>query len=650
MNRKGCVKRILTSGLVILYLGLIGTALADAAEYDYSRVIVRLRPAASGPQSITKSSSGRPDFDRFASNLGVERIDPLMPSMQSAEKGRRYAEQLRLHDYAVIHTPAGTNPQQFIGELQKSPDVESVEFDVIMRAVSGSVNPNDTYFGANQYALANTGTQPPWDPGTADADIDMDEGWTYTTGDSSVILAILDTGLDPSHPEFSGRLWVNPEEEFDDLDNDSNMLVDDVNGWNFNGENNAINDGNGHGTHVAGIAAGSGNNGIGVAGVNWQCKIMIVKVLGSDGSGTSSSVTSGIYYAANEGAHIISMSLGAGAPSGPQEAAIAYAESLGVIVIAAMGNDDVGTMQWPAAYDNVISVGATDSDDNRADPFCYSPVSGSNYGAWIDVCAPGENVWSTYPVAFGSYANLCGTSMATPHVSGLVSLMLGLRPGWTTDSVLHILKNTSDDLVGRPSEDVAGFDIYHGWGRINAARALRILSLEYTPVIVAPDSADVTENEPLSFGVSATDSNLTTVSFSATSLTNATLTDHGDGTATFDFNPDYSQSGEYTIEFVATDGVLADTSQVVITVANGCQCPCHGDPGCNGAIDVVDVVNTISVAFRGESAIIDADCFPNPGGRTDVDCSGSTDIIDVVRVVGAAFRGETPNFCEPCSL
>jgi subtilisin family serine protease len=644
------VKRILTTCLAILFLGLFGAVRSDAVEYDYSRVIVRLRSAAAGPVAITKGSSGRPEFDKLVSNLRVERIDQLMPHAPSADNGRRYAEQLRLHDYAVVHTPTGTNPQQFIAELRKSPEIESAEFDVIIRAVSGTVNPDDTYFGANQYALVNTGTQPPWDPGTADADIDMDEGWTYTTGDSSVILAILDTGLDPNHPEFAGRFWINPDEEFDDIDNDSNLLVDDVFGWNFNGENNATNDGNGHGTHVAGIAAASGNNGMGVAGVNWHCKVMTVKVLGSDGSGSSSSVTSGIYYAANEGAHIISMSLGAGASSGAQEAAVAYAESLGVIVVAAMGNDDVGTMQWPAAYDGVISVGATDSDDNRADPFCYSPLSGSNYGAWIDVCAPGENVWSTYPVSFGSYANLCGTSMATPHVSGLASLMLGLRPGWTTDSVLHILKNTSDDLVGRPIEDVAGFDIYHGWGRINTARALRILSVEFAPIIVTPDSAEVTENEPLSFGITATDSNLTTLTFSAAPPANATLTDHGDGTATFDFNPDYSQSGEYTIEFIASDGVLADTSQVVITVANGCQCPCHADPGCNGAIDVVDVVNTISVAFRGESSLIDPDCFPNPGGRTDVDCSGSTDIIDVVRMVGVAFRGETPNFCDPCSL
>lgn len=645
------MNRSLLAALVIVTSSMLAsTVAAKGEEVDRSQVIVRLRPTPT-PVAITKSSSGRADFDRAMSALRVERIDQLLTPSATPVKGRVHAERLRLYDYAVVHVPPPADPDAFLTTLRHSPDVERADFDVVVRAVTGSVSPNDTYFNSAQYPLVNTGVQPPGDPGTADADMDMDEGWMYTTGDSSIVLAIIDTGIDQGHPEFAGRLWRNPLEEFDDEDNDGNGLVDDGFGWNFNDNNNAVTDDNGHGTHVAGIAAATGNNGIGIAGVNWQCKIMPVRVLGPDGSGTSSSVSSGIIYAANEGAHVVSLSLGHQGSLVPAESsAVAYAQSLGVIVVAAMGNDDVGTPNWPAALNGVISVGATDSDDQRADPFCYSPISGSNFGSWIDVCAPGDNVWSTYLTAFGSYANLCGTSMATPHVAGLVALMKSLRPEWETDSVLHILKNTANDQVGRPTEDIAGFDNYHGWGRVNAASALRLLSVVFAPVLVAPDSIETTETEPVTFGISASDSNLTTLSFSMSPLVNAELTDSGNGTAIFDFTPDYSQSGEYTVQIVVTDGMLADTSDVVITVTNGCQCPCAADPGCNGFTDVVDVVNTISVAFRGEPANVDPDCFPNAGGRTDVNCSGSTDVIDVVRMIDVAFRGLAPSFCDPCSL
>lgn len=625
------------------------TSSAQGNEVDRSRIVVRLRPA-SAPTAITKASSGRSDFDRINRTLRVERVDALLTPNATPIKGRVHAERLRLYDYAVVHVPAPADPDAFLEILRRSSDVERADFDVVSRAVGSSISPNDTYYGSTQYALANTGTQPPYDPGTADADIDMDEGWSYTTGDSSVVLAIIDTGLDMGHPEFLGRFWNNPLEVFDEEDNDGNGLIDDGFGWNFHADNNATHDDNGHGTHVAGIAGGSGNNGIGIAGVNWQCKLMPVRVLGPDGSGGASVVAAGLVYASNEGADVINLSLGhLGAEAASESLAIEYALSLGVVVVAAMGNDDVGTTHWPAAHDGVISVGATDSDDNRADPFCYSPVSGSNYGAWIDVCAPGDNVWSTYLTAFGSYANLCGTSMASPHVAGLATLMKTLRPDWDGDSVGHILRNTADDQVGRPIEDIAGFDIYHGWGRVNSARALRLLSVYFAPVLTSPDSIEVTEAVPTSFGVSATDSNLSPLSFTMSPLANATLTDHGDGTATIDFTPDYSQAGEYTVQLVVTDGILEDTSDVVITVANGCQCPCAGDPGCNGFADVVDVVNTISVAFRGTDPFLDVDCFPNPGGRTDVNCSGSTDIIDVVRMIDVAFRGNPPSFCNPCS-
>lgn len=640
--------RILSSFFALVWVMLAAAAMA---EVDRSRIIVRLVPSASADQTFTKGHSGRADFDRTVTTLKIERAEQVFPPVRAAATNRELARRMRLHDFVTVSVPDGADPDAIMAELRRSPDVEAADFDPVVRAVGSAVIPNDTYFASSQYALRNTGTQPPYDPGTTDADIDMDAGWEYTTGDSSVVLAIIDTGIDPSHPEFQGRLWMNPDEEFDEEDNDGNGFVDDGFGWNFINDNNATNDDNGHGTHVAGIAAGTGNNGVGIAGVNWQCRIMAVRVLGADGSGTATSVAGGIVYAANEGAHVISLSLGhLGTPAVVESTAVAYAESLGVIVVAAMGNDDVGDPHWPAAFKGVISVGATDSDDQRADPFCYSSASGSNYGAWIDVCAPGDNVWSTYPMAWGGYANLCGTSMATPHVSGLISLMLGLRPGWPADSVLHILTRTADDQVGRPGEDTLGFDIYHGWGRINAAAALRVLSVSFAPAIDGPDSVWVTEGEPLAFGLTAFDSNLTALSFSISPLANAALTDHGDGTATVDFLPDYTQAGEYLLHCTVTDGALFDSLPIVVTVANGCQCPCHADPACNGLTDVVDVITVIGVAFRGNAPILDVDCFPNPGGRTDVNCSGASDVVDVVRIIDAAFRGQAPAFCNPCDL
>ena len=334
---------------LLVLLGTLYAASAYGTEFDRSRVVVRLSPSISGPREITKASSGRANFDRLMGTLRVERVDQLLSPRHTPARGREHAQRLRMHDYVIVRVPAPADPEHFLAELRKSPDVERAEFDVIVRAVGANVTPNDPYFATHQYALRNTSTQPPFDPGTSDADIDMDEGWEYTTGDSSIVLAIIDTGLDIGHPEFTDRIWLNPLEEFDDLDNDSNSFVDDGFGWNFNDNNNINADNHGHGTHVAGIAAGSGNNGVGIAGVNWQCKIMAVKVLGADGSGPSSAVSNGIIYAANEGADVISMSLGhLGAAAPAESIAVAYAESLGVIVVAAMGNDDVGAAHRPS--------------------------------------------------------------------------------------------------------------------------------------------------------------------------------------------------------------------------------------------------------------------------------------------------------------
>ncbi len=638
--------------LLFVALGCLCTATAHAGQEVYrDRLIVRLAPMPGGPTKMTTGHSGRFDFDRVAAQYQVAQVRQVIAPESAPLKKRAVAQHFGLFDFVVVTVPTGVDPESLRQALANSPDVLNVSFDPVVRAEGSAVTPNDPYFATEQYALRNTGTQPSYHPGTADADIDMDEGWQYTTGDSSTVLGIIDTGIDFGHPEFENRHWFKSVEEFDEIDNDSNGFVDDALGWNFANDNNAPQDDNGHGTHVAGIAAATGNNGMGIAGMNWACQIMAIKVLGADGSGSTEAVAAGIVYAANEGAQVISMSLGRlGAAVELESLSVRYAESLGVVVVAAMGNDNVGTTHYPAAYNGVVSVGATDPDDNRAHPFCFSPASGSNWGPWIDVCAPGDNVWSTYATIFGSYTNLCGTSMATPHVSGLVSLVLGMRPGYPADSVIRLICHAADDQVGRPTEDTPGFDVYHGWGRINAGRTLRALATAFPPIINAPAAASTTEGDTLRFLVSAFDSNFTAPILSSSPLVNTALVDSVEGNAVFTFTPDYSQEGVYNVTFIASDGALADTTVTTITVANGCQCPCHADPQCDGSPDVIDVIKTIGVAFRGEATIFDTDCFPNPGGRTDFDCNGVTDVIDVVSIINVAFRGQVPNFCNPCNL
>ncbi|HUU46216.1 MAG TPA: S8 family peptidase [Acidobacteriota bacterium] len=623
-------------------------AAPTAPAYDYSRIIVKLVAAPDAPAKIVAGRSGRADFDRLVANRRIEEIKRIFPTQRSGHPYESIAASLRMSDYLIVKVPQNVDPDALLDELKRSSDVEWAAFDAIVRIAGGTVAPDDFYFATHQYALDNTGTQPPYDPGTAGADLEMKAAWAFTTGDTSVILAILDTGMDKNHPEFAGRLWINENEPIDDVDNDLNGLIDDRFGWDFVNEDNSPGDDHGHGTHVTGIAAATGMNGIGIAGMNWKCRIMPLKVVGSDGSGTVSEMWAGIYYAVNQGADVISLSLGVYADLDSSRLVTEYTAAAGVTVVAAMGNDNFGdTPLFPAGYESVIGVGATDSDDQRAVPLGSYP--GSNFGDWIDVCAPGSNIWSTYLTGFGSYVNMSGTSMATPHVSGLASLILSLRPDYPPDSVQRLIRLGVEDLVGRPEEDTPGFDIYHGWGRINARITLQALALDLEPILTVPGPQGVTEGDTITFAISAFDSNFTFPVLSLETFPNAELTDYGDGTAEFTFAPDYTQAGIHEIVFVASDGQLADTESVAIDVVQGCLCLCQGDPQCDSVTNVLDVVWAVEVAFRGGSSLIDDACYPHPGGRTDVNCDGYTDVLDVVTIVGVAFRGQPANYCAPCA-
>lgn len=341
--------------------------------------------------------------------------------------------------------------------------------------------------------------------------IEADYAWNTTVGDPSVVVAVIDTGVDWDHPDLATSIWNNTDEVLDGADTDGNGFIDDIRGWDFvdttaaawPGEDSTVRDNDpmdfhGHGTHCSGIVAAVTNNSIGIAGVCWNCKIMAVRAgyKGEDGYGylEDDDAAAAIVYATDNGANVISMSWGDYYPSDLIYDAVKYAYDSGVLLVAASGNDDTSSRHFPAAYDEVIAVSATDDYDN--------PAWFTNFGDWVELAAPGVDIYST--VWDDTYTYMSGTSMSAPHVAGLAALILSQFSSMTRDQLRLQLRFAADDL-GDP-----GFDNYYGYGRINARRAVErtppdhdlfILGWE-RPRFVEPGSLAVVNTTVFNFGTS----------------------------------------------------------------------------------------------------------------------------------------------------
>jgi subtilisin family serine protease len=256
-----------------------------------------------------------------------------------------------------------------------------------------------------------------------DGPIGIESAWDQTTGGDTIV-AVVDTGVDMTHPELRQNLWTNPGEVAGNgVDDDHDGYVDDVHGADLVNKDGDPTDDNGHGTHVAGIIGARGGNGIGAAGIAWRVRIMPVKVLDAGASGDAGTVATGIRYAIAHGARIVNLSLSGPGRSDALESAIAAARDAGVLVVCAAGNDgrDLGsTPAYPASYpeENLISVAATSSNGRLA--------SISNYGAGVELAAPGDTIFST--ARGGGYELRTGTSMASPMVAGTAALVASVRP------------------------------------------------------------------------------------------------------------------------------------------------------------------------------------------------------------------------------
>lgn len=426
-----------------------------------SQIVVRLREGAfRNPQLQNQVAAAGRDADplavldrRIRDEARNWRAGRMRPAYAGDFAHPELAARYGLDRTYIVEVPAGTDTETMAAAFARLPDVEIATVDTIGGVAADPLPPNDTRFG-EQYALHNTGQFVQGQAGVSDADIDAIEAWKIHTGDlGTVTIAIIDSGVN-SHTEYGTNSGQTTTGRIIPGYNTNNPLTPFL-----------TTDGCPHGTHVTGIAAASGNNNLGVAGVTWGAYILPIRVLNGC-SGVVSQLADGIRKAADLGADVGNVSLHyyniTVAESNLLRDAIAYARSAGMLLIAAAGNNNPGIVAYPGRMADVLSVSATNNDD----VFCNAVTCGwnSNNGNELDLCAPGDDILSTW--TNGSYTYLFGTSMATPHVTGLAALVKSYRIEFTPIDLELILIGSVDDL-GPP-----GWDNQYGFGRINAHQAL----------------------------------------------------------------------------------------------------------------------------------------------------------------------------------
>ncbi|MDZ7960340.1 MAG: S8 family serine peptidase [Aulosira sp. DedQUE10] len=318
------------------------------------------------------------------------------------------------------------------------------------------------------------------------------EAWARGYTGQGVVVAVVDTGVDYNHVDLRNNIWTNTKEiAGNGIDDDGDGYIDDVHGWNFVENSNEVIDKNGHGTHVSGTIAGE-NNGLGVTGVAYDAKIMPVKVLNDSGSGSVSSIANGIYYAVNQGADVINLSLGSDFPNSTLASAIEYASKKGVVVVMAAGNNGLPIISYPGSYADQwgLAVGAVDQNNNIAD---FSNQPGISQLAYVT--APGVNIYSSLPG--DQYGYYSGTSMATPHVAGVVALMLSANPLLTDAQVRQIITQTAGNNASNPN---VGFSAASLRSQFIAEIAGNTTQLSTSSLNVSP----LTENNTLDLSLNIT--------------------------------------------------------------------------------------------------------------------------------------------------
>lgn len=442
----------------------------EQAKYPLLRLVDELTGTPNGPLVQNRTIS-------VADHVVIKPVDPKMDVESFLKKlgqpgikvrARKPASGIWLLSFPKAELDTVTNAiRNLSGQAGL---IKYAEPDYVVQTAA---QPDDSSF-SQLWGMHNTGQT----GGVTDADIDAPEAWNLSTGSSSLLVGIIDTGLQYTHPDIAPNAWTNPNEiDGNNIDDDNNGYVDDVRGWNFINETNDPMDDNSHGTHCAGTIGGAGNNALGVAGVCWNVKLAGLKFLNANGSGYISDATEATAYATSIGVTLTSNSWGGGGFSQAMMDAISEAGNAGILFVAAAGNSyantDLGSY-YPQGYDlpNVISVAATDASDKKA--------AFSNYGLLsVDLGAPGVAIYSTVPA--GSYKSYSGTSMAAPHVAGACALLKSYRPTLSHLEVKEIIINSGDPIPALEGLTVSG-------RRLNVYNALT----RGSDIIVSPTTPLVT--------------------------------------------------------------------------------------------------------------------------------------------------------------
>jgi hypothetical protein len=417
---------------------------SEKPAYEEGQLLVRLREGMNL------------DGDSFAESYGTTVHDDLTPKseLRGQETGRLLL--LDLHP--------GQDAKHMQKRLENDQRVEYAELNhnyYLDPSKSEEAPPQQP--PAQQPPAQQPPTQPPSPPATSipddlssglwglnnqgqnggkeDADIDAPEAWAIHSGrHDAPIIAVIDTGIDYNHPDLKANLWVNKGEiAGNGVDDDNNGVVDDIYGYNAFANSGDPLDGHSHGTHCAGTIAAVGNNGVGVVGVNQQAQVMAVKIFNNSGSTNAAAIIRGINYATQMGARITSNSWGGGAANQAIQETFASSPALHIMAAGNNGSDNDEAPHYPSSYllDNNVAVAASDRSDNRARFSCYGAES-------VDIAAPGKDILSTIPN--NSYGSKSGTSMATPHVSGVAGLVASLYPESSNEEIKTRLYEGADKL------------------------------------------------------------------------------------------------------------------------------------------------------------------------------------------------------------